>query len=147
MSALIRRVKASTFLILNYSHWNTGTQLKRFENSSITSIRFKHKNSLLVSSVFTPVGDGSRGLYQDIKSNRSDPGNFKFVWFVAVSLNADSDHSLRVTKKYQRTIYLYIQFRGPKTRFFLLYCLKWCNFIILFTNTISVFDLTFWFTF
>lgn len=85
MSALIRRVKASSFLTLNYSLWNRGTQLKRFENSSITSIRFKHKNSLLVSSGFTPVGDGSRGLYGDIKSNRSDPGNLKFVWFVAVS--------------------------------------------------------------
>lgn len=82
MSALVGRVKAS---ILIYSHWNTGTELKTFENSSITSIRFKHKNLLLVSSPYTPIGDRNRGVYGDIKSNRSDLGNLKFIWFVAVS--------------------------------------------------------------
>lgn len=85
MSAHIRRVTASTFLTLTYSQWNTGTQLKRFENSSITSIRFKHKNSLLVSSAFIPIGDGIMGPYGGIKSNRSDPGNLNLLWFVAVA--------------------------------------------------------------
>lgn len=35
--------------------------------------------------MFTPSGDGIKGSYGGIKSNRSDTGNLNLLWFVAVA--------------------------------------------------------------
>lgn len=77
---------------------------------------------MLVSSVFTPSGDGIKGPYGGIKSNRSDTGNLNLLWFVAVAFG-HRIWSLIKSDMLGQKMYAVTQFSVPDSLKFV-YCTK-----------------------